>query len=66
MAPADVAENLMPKVANEDIETSLERLIQALRSLKEAAQTKAESNGEESTKEENAADEELKGNTADA
>ncbi|PNX76706.1 putative mitochondrial chaperone BCS1-B-like protein, partial [Trifolium pratense] len=40
MTPADVAENLMPKVANEDVETSLERLIQALRSCKEEAEKK--------------------------
>jgi hypothetical protein len=32
---ADVAENLMPKVDNEDVETSLERLVQALRISKE-------------------------------
>ncbi|XP_057447562.1 AAA-ATPase At3g28510-like [Lotus japonicus] len=66
MTPADVAENLMPKVANENIETSLERLIQALRSSKEAARAKAEkeqgntateeSNEEESSEEENAED----------
>jgi chaperone BCS1 len=41
MTPADVAENLMPKVANEDVETSLERLIQALRTSKEEAEIKA-------------------------
>ncbi|XP_058725286.1 AAA-ATPase At3g28580-like isoform X1 [Vicia villosa] len=48
ISPADVAENLMPKVANEEVETSLERLIQALRSSKEEAKKKAEK-AEEST-----------------
>ncbi|KAI5393856.1 V-type proton ATPase subunit c''2, variant 3 [Lathyrus oleraceus] len=53
MTPADVAENLMPKVVNEDVETSFERLIQALRSSKEETVMKAKkeegisSNGEE-------------------
>ncbi|CAK8569623.1 unnamed protein product [Lathyrus sativus] len=54
ITPADVAENLMPKVANEDVETSLERLIQALRSSKEEAKKKAEK--EESTDEEDSAE----------
>ncbi|KAL5072020.1 hypothetical protein RYX36_022907 [Vicia faba] len=48
ITPADVAENLMPKVANEDVETSLERLIRALRSSMEEANKKAEKT-EEST-----------------
>ncbi|XP_061367708.1 AAA-ATPase At3g28580-like [Gastrolobium bilobum] len=62
ITPADVAENLMPKVANEDVETSLERLIRALRSSKEKAHVKAEKekgttameepNGKESSEEE--------------
>ncbi|PNX83408.1 ATP binding protein [Trifolium pratense] len=51
VTPADVAENLMPKVANEDVETSLKRLIQALRTSKEEAEMKAKkedgTNGEE-------------------
>ncbi|KAK7269065.1 hypothetical protein RIF29_21781 [Crotalaria pallida] len=42
ITPADVAENLMPKVVNEDVETCLERLIQALRNSKEEARMKAE------------------------
>ncbi|GAU29110.1 hypothetical protein TSUD_58760 [Trifolium subterraneum] len=46
MTPADVAENLMPKVANEDVETSLERLIQALRTSKEDAEKKAKKEAE--------------------
>jgi chaperone BCS1 len=52
MTPADVAENLMPKVANEDVETSLERLIQALRSSKEEAEKKEGTSGEDTSKEE--------------
>jgi chaperone BCS1 len=52
MTPADVAENLMPKVANEDVETSLERLIQALRSSKEVAEKKEGTSGEDTSKEE--------------
>lgn len=54
ITPADVAENLMPKVANEDVETSLKRLIQALRSSKEEAKKKGEK--EESTGEEDSAE----------
>ncbi|CAJ2650906.1 unnamed protein product [Trifolium pratense] len=46
VTPADVAENLMPKVANEDAEASLERLIQALRTSKEEAKMKAEKEAE--------------------
>ncbi|GAU16469.1 hypothetical protein TSUD_167010 [Trifolium subterraneum] len=34
MTPADVAENLMPKSVNEDVETSLKNLIQALEKKK--------------------------------
>jgi len=52
MTPADVAENLMPKVANEDVETSLERLIQALRSSKEEAKKEKGTNGEDSSEKE--------------
>ncbi|GAU18054.1 hypothetical protein TSUD_51650 [Trifolium subterraneum] len=52
MTPADVAENLMPKVANEDVETSLERLIQALRRSKEEAKKKEGTSGEDTSKEE--------------
>ncbi|WJX15318.1 hypothetical protein P8452_05471 [Trifolium repens] len=52
MTPADVAENLMPKVANEDVETSLERLIQALRSSKEVAEKKEGTSGEDTSKKE--------------
>lgn len=46
MTPADVAENLMPKVADEDVEASLERLIQALRTSKEEAEMKAKKEAE--------------------
>ncbi|OIV90752.1 hypothetical protein TanjilG_15485 [Lupinus angustifolius] len=42
IAPADVAENLMQKVANEDVETCFEKLIQDLRSSKEEARMKVE------------------------
>ncbi|CAJ2630907.1 unnamed protein product [Trifolium pratense] len=52
MIPADVAENLMPKVTNEDVETLLERLIQALRSRKEEAEKKEGTSGEDTSKEE--------------
>lgn len=53
MTPADVAENLMPKVANEDSETSLKRLIQALQSSKEEAKMKdAEKEKEMTTEQE--------------
>jgi chaperone BCS1 len=52
MTPADVAENLMPKVANEDVETSLERLIQALRTSKEEAEIKAKKEAEIKAKKE--------------
>jgi chaperone BCS1 len=34
MTPADVAENLMPKSVNEDVETSLKNLIKALEKKK--------------------------------
>ncbi|XP_027358814.1 AAA-ATPase At3g28510-like [Abrus precatorius] len=55
ITPADVAENLMPKVADEDVETSMERLIQVLRRSKENAEkekgttTMEESNGVDSS-----------------
>jgi chaperone BCS1 len=52
MTPADVAENLMPRVANEDVETSLERLIQALRTSKEEAEIKAKKEAEIKAKKE--------------
>lgn len=42
MTPADVAENLMPKSAEEDAETCLENLIKALERTKEEAKMKAE------------------------
>ncbi|XP_039687944.1 AAA-ATPase At3g28510 isoform X2 [Medicago truncatula] len=57
MTPADVAENLMPKVDNEDVATPLLRLIQALRSIEEEAEkeegtsAKQESDGEDSSAE---------------
>ncbi|GER27959.1 P-loop containing nucleoside triphosphatehydrolases superfamily protein [Striga asiatica] len=42
MTPADVAENLMPKVGGEDGERGLVRLIEALEEAKEMARVKAE------------------------
>ncbi|GMY13549.1 AAA-ATPase ASD, mitochondrial-like [Fagus crenata] len=42
MTPADVAENLMPKSLNEDAETCLEKLIEAIKRAKEDAIKKAE------------------------
>ena len=42
MTPADVAENLMPKSLNEDAETCLEKLIEAIKTAKEEAIKKAE------------------------
>ncbi|KAK6125683.1 hypothetical protein DH2020_040575 [Rehmannia glutinosa] len=42
MTPADVAENLMPKLGGEDGETCLMRLIKALEEAKEEARVKAE------------------------
>ncbi|CAA0839278.1 P-loop containing nucleoside triphosphate hydrolases superfamily protein [Striga hermonthica] len=42
MTPADVAENLMPKVKGEDGEKGLVRLIEALEEAKELASVKAE------------------------
>ncbi|XP_073139848.1 AAA-ATPase ASD, mitochondrial-like [Henckelia pumila] len=42
MTPADVAENLMPKSSEEDAETCLSRLIEALEVAKEEARVKAE------------------------
>ncbi|XP_075642545.1 AAA-ATPase At3g28580-like [Castanea sativa] len=42
MTPADVAENLMPKSLNEDADTCLKNLIEALETAKEEARKKAE------------------------
>ena len=42
ITPADVAENLMPKSMNEDAETCLKKLIEALETAKEEAKKKAE------------------------
>jgi|UniRef100_A0A2N9EKU3 AAA+ superfamily predicted ATPase len=42
MTPADVAENLMPKSLDEDAETCLENLIEAIKMAKEEAIKKAE------------------------
>ncbi|MED6134101.1 hypothetical protein PIB30_034315 [Stylosanthes scabra] len=47
--PADVAENLMPKVGNEDPQRCLERLIQALKNSKEEATKKIEKEREKET-----------------
>ncbi|KAK6150660.1 hypothetical protein DH2020_015592 [Rehmannia glutinosa] len=56
MTPADVAENLMPKLGGEDGETCLMRLIKALEEAKEEARVKAEE--EEKQKAEKLANEE--------
>ncbi|KAK4603922.1 hypothetical protein RGQ29_012436 [Quercus rubra] len=42
MTPADVAENLMPKSQNEDAETCLKKLIEAIKTAKEETTKKAE------------------------
>ena len=42
MSPADVAENLMPKSDEEDAETCLKKLVEALEKAKEEARLKAE------------------------
>ncbi|GMY24138.1 aaa-atpase asd, mitochondrial [Fagus crenata] len=42
MTPADVAENLMPKSLDEDAETCLKNLIEAIKTAKEEARKKAE------------------------
>ena len=42
MTPADVAENLMPKSLDEDADTCLEKLIEAIKTAKEEAIKKAE------------------------
>jgi len=59
MTPADVAENLMPKVANEDAEASLERLIKALRTSKEEAEMKAKKEAEMKVEKEKGTSEEV-------
>ncbi|KAG9133580.1 hypothetical protein Leryth_016531 [Lithospermum erythrorhizon] len=51
MTPADVAENLMPKSADDDASVCLERLIKAIETEKEEARLKAEE--EKRTKAEN-------------
>ncbi|KAK4603927.1 hypothetical protein RGQ29_012441 [Quercus rubra] len=42
ITPADVAENLMPKSLNDDAETCLKKLIEAIKTAKEEAKKKAE------------------------
>ncbi|KAJ4707534.1 AAA-ATPase [Melia azedarach] len=42
MTPADVAENLMPKSDEDDVETCLKNLIEALKAAKEEARKKAQ------------------------
>lgn len=65
MTPADVAENLMAKSAEEDVESCLKCLISALESAKEAARVKAEEEArvkaeEEKKKKEETAEEKKK------
>nr|GMD20443.1 AAA-ATPase ASD, mitochondrial-like [Ipomoea batatas]GME16670.1 AAA-ATPase ASD, mitochondrial-like [Ipomoea batatas] len=50
MTPADVAENLMPKAAEDDETTCLEKLVEALEKAKEDARLKAEEDEEEKRK----------------
>ncbi|XP_052722755.1 AAA-ATPase ASD, mitochondrial isoform X1 [Vigna angularis] len=58
MSPADVAENLMPKSEDEDVETCLENLINALEKNKEEnANKKEEEEAEENFEEEKAEEE---------
>ncbi|AES62920.1 AAA-type ATPase family protein, putative [Medicago truncatula] len=53
MTPADVAKNLMPKVSNEDVETSLERLIQKpLEALRKRLRKEEGTSGEDSSEKE--------------
>ncbi|CAJ1946903.1 unnamed protein product [Sphenostylis stenocarpa] len=64
MSPADVAENLMPKSVDEDVETCLEKLIKALEVDKEEkarkkAEEEAEKKLEEKQKEESTQMEEI-------
>jgi chaperone BCS1 len=42
MSPADVADNLMPKSDEQDEETCLKRLVEALEASKEEARKKSE------------------------
>ncbi|KAK9116949.1 hypothetical protein Sjap_015896 [Stephania japonica] len=53
MTPADVAENLMPKIVPWDIETCLSNLIEALNKVKEEERMKAEKESKPMTKEAN-------------
>ncbi|KAK9116948.1 hypothetical protein Sjap_015895 [Stephania japonica] len=52
MTPADVAENLMPKIVPWDVETCLNNLIEALMKVKEEAKSKAEEESKSVNKEE--------------
>ncbi|KAF8013017.1 hypothetical protein BT93_I1010 [Corymbia citriodora subsp. variegata] len=52
MTPADVAENLMPKSDDEDVEVCLKNLIQALEAVKEKAKKKAEEEAQAKAKKE--------------
>ncbi|XP_054800344.1 AAA-ATPase ASD, mitochondrial-like [Prosopis cineraria] len=52
MTPADVAENLMPKSMEEDVETCLERLVESLETTKLEAKKKAEEEAKKKAEEE--------------
>ncbi|KAI9121605.1 hypothetical protein K1719_008638 [Acacia pycnantha] len=54
MTPADVAENLMPKSVEEEAETCLERLVEALETAKLEAKKKAEEEAKRKAEEEEA------------
>ena len=59
MTPADVAENLMPKSAEEDADACLENLIKAIEAAKEEARLKAEDGERLKAEEEEKSDEEV-------
>ncbi|KAK8644273.1 hypothetical protein V6N13_123584 [Hibiscus sabdariffa] len=52
MTPADVAENLMPKSDNDQVETCLKRLIEALNEAKKKAEDEARVMAKKEEKEE--------------
>ncbi|KAJ7974471.1 AAA-ATPase [Quillaja saponaria] len=64
MTPADVAENLLPKSVNEDVDTCLENLIKALEVAKDEAREKAEEEArlKEEKEKEKSTQQDVKGN----
>ncbi|KAL6622796.1 hypothetical protein ACP70R_032675 [Stipagrostis hirtigluma subsp. patula] len=57
MTPADVAENLMPRSKNKDVDCCLSNLVKALKEAKEAASTKALATNNDDEEEEKGSDE---------